>query len=105
MTEKKHNKYAHLSSPQAVFDFHGRGVLTEQQICSLAQLFVFESIENGYSRVLIVVGKGLHSQDWPVIGPLLMRFLPTMKEVKSVKTARRDRGGDGAIEVQLKFKK
>ena len=99
--KRKINKYADLSEPEAVFDFHGRGILSEQQMCSLARDFVLESAKNGYSRILLIVGKGLHSKGGPVIGPVLRVFLSTLVGVSAVRTARRDRGGEGAFEVRL----
>lgn len=95
------NKYAHLSEPQATLDFHNRGILTEHEICSLAQQFVEDSLSKGFHRILIITGKGLHSKEGPVIEPLLREFLPTLPSVRSVLTARRDRGGEGALELEL----
>ena len=101
--KKKHDKYAHLQEPQATFDFHDRGLLTEDEIKRLARVFVEESRSKGYERVLIITGKGLHSSDGPVIRPLLKWFLHSLPQVLSVETARRDRGGEGALEVKLKI--
>ena len=58
------NKYAHLSGPQATFDFHGRGLLMADDICSLAKTFVQQSFQRGMTNVLIITGKGLHSHRW-----------------------------------------
>jgi DNA-nicking Smr family endonuclease len=95
------NKYAHLSQPQASFDFHGLGILTPVEICEKASDFVRASRQKGYKKVLIVTGKGLHSKSGPVIGPILEKYLPGLPEVKSIVKARRDRGGEGALEVEL----
>jgi len=95
------NKYAHLSQPQAVFDFHGMGIVTPEEICEKAAHFVKFSFQKGLKKVLIVTGKGLHSKKGPVVGPVLESFLPTLDAVKSVVKARRDRGGEGALEIEL----
>ena len=95
------NKYAHLSQPQATLDFHGLGVLTPNEIHQKAQDFIQDASKKGFKRVLIITGKGMHSKAGPVIGPLLEEFLPRLDEVKSVVKARRDRGGEGALEVEL----
>lgn len=95
------NKYAHLSTPQATLDFHGKGILTREEICRLALEFIRDAHRKRLTRVLIITGKGLHSKEGPVIGPLLQDFLPSLSEVQTVVTARRDRGGEGAMEVQL----
>lgn len=78
------------------------GILTEDEIRRIAQEFVEESAKKGLRRVLIITGKGLHSAEGPVIRPLLKWFLHKLPQVKSVETARFDRGGEGALEVQLR---
>lgn len=95
------NKYAHLSQPQAIFDFHGLGVLTPDEMRDKAEVFVRSCFQKGYRKILFVTGKGLHSKSGPVVGPVLEAFLPSLPMVKSVVKARRDRGGDGALEVEL----
>ena len=98
---RKHNKYAGLNEPQAILDYHGKGILTEDQIKNMAEEFLVECKNNGFSRVLIITGKGLHSKEGPVIGPLLSWYLHKIPYVKSAVTARRDRGGEGALEIFL----
>ncbi len=95
------NKYAHLNQPQAELDYHDRGKMTEHEIKSLAKDFVEECAERGMKKVLIITGKGLHSEQGPVIRPMIRQFLHRLPQVVSVETARRDRGGDGALEVEL----
>lgn len=98
----KQNKYADLNVPEAEFDFHERGILTKSEICNLAKNFLQEASVQGLTRVLIITGKGIHSREnGPVVKPLLQEFLPTLNIVKQVMPARRDRGGDGALEVLL----
>jgi DNA-nicking Smr family endonuclease len=96
------NKYAHMNQPQAELDYHDRGKLTEQEIKSLAQEFIENCVERGVKRILIITGKGLHSAEGPVVRPLLKWYLHKLPQVLSVETARRDRGGDGAFEVELR---
>lgn len=95
------NKYAHLSKPQAEMDFHDEGILTREEICDLAADFIRDCAEKGMKKVLIITGKGLHSERGPVIRPLLKEFLPRLPQVQSVSLARRDRGGEGALEIDL----
>lgn len=99
---RKNNKYAHLNEHQAEFDFHGKGKLTEDDIRNMAQEFVEQSSQKGLKRVLIITGKGLHSLDGPVVRPMLSWFLHKLPQVIKVSTARRDRGGEGALEVELR---
>lgn len=95
------NKYQHLSGPQATYDFHGKGMLRKEEIYELAAGFIRKSFQQGLRKVLVITGKGMHSKDGPVIGPLLQEYLPTLPEVQSVTVARRDRGGEGALEITL----
>jgi DNA-nicking Smr family endonuclease len=95
------NKYASLSEPQASFDFHGRGVLSKEDIVVRTTEFVRECSQRGFKKILIITGKGLHSKSGPVVGPLVQDILMSLPNVQSVETARRDRGGEGALEVQL----
>ena len=96
------NKYEHLSKPTAELDFHGTGILLPNEITQKVDTFIIESLKNNHTHILIITGKGLHSRDGAaVIKPLVMKHLRKHNKVKSVSTARRDRGGDGALEVKL----
>lgn len=99
--KQKNNKYAHLSLPQSEFDFHDRGILTEQEILDLAQGFLENEQKKGNEFVSIIVGKGIHSSNGPVIGPLLRNFIPTLTIVKECRDAPYTRGGSGALEIKL----
>ena len=99
---KKINKYADLNDPEATFDYHEEGILTEDEIKEKAEEFIIESKRKGHMRVLIITGKGLHSENGPVIKPLLSWYLTKLNQVKSVKEAKIDRGGSGALEIELK---
>ncbi len=90
-----------MSQPQAELDYHGLGILTRDEICSRAQDFIQDCADRGMHTVLIITGKGTHSERGPVIRPLLRKFLPQLPLVQRVSMARRDRGGDGALEVEL----
>jgi len=95
------NKYAHLAKPQVSFDYHDQGILTQAEICRLAEDFLNECAAKKINKALIITGKGIHSSQGPVIGPTLRDYLPSLPLVKSVQTARRDRGGEGALEIEL----
>ncbi|MDF2379655.1 MAG: Smr/MutS family protein [Candidatus Gracilibacteria bacterium] len=96
------NKYAHLSGPQDVLDYHDMGILTQDDIQNIAEDFLQKCKDKGARKALIITGKGIHSMNGPVIGPTLRRYLPRLATVHSVQTARRDRGGEGALEVELR---
>ena len=99
---KKNDKYAHLNDPQAQLDYHDLGMMKEDEIQRIAREFIESSSKKGFTKVLIITGKGLHSAEGPVIRPLLQWYLHKLPQVVSVQTARRDRGGDGAFEVDLR---
>jgi len=96
------NKYAELAEPQATLDFHGLGILAREEILSALEGFIDEAVEDGLDYVLIITGKGLHSQGGEsVIGPIARNFLKDNDNVKSIGNAAINRGGSGAIEVKL----
>lgn len=100
--KKKVNKYADKATYEAEFDFHNRGILLEKGIKQLALSFVLESRNNGFKKILIITGKGLHSRDGvAVIKPILKKYLLELDEVSRVSDARIDFGGEGALEVVL----
>ena len=96
------NKYAHLSSPQAELDFHERGLLTKSEIIKTLDTFIEDSHKKGLRRILVITGKGLHSQNKEaVIKPLALAHLKSHPKISQALLARRDRGGAGAIEATL----
>lgn len=95
------NKYAHLAGPQAELDFHGKGVLNPKQISQMLDQFLEDSYSKGLSKVLVVTGKGMHSKNGAVVKPTVIKHLANHELVESANSARRDRGGDGALEVRL----
>lgn len=97
----KHNKYAHLSEPQAKLDFHGLGTLTPHEIYQMLEAFLEEAAQKGLERVLVITGKGLHSKGNAIVKPTAQKCLAESPYVQSATQARRDRGGSGAFEVLL----
>jgi len=96
------NKYAHLAEPQQTLDFHKAGILTRQEITALTERFLERSSEEGLRKIMIITGKGLHSQNGQaVIKPLVENILKRNEHVKNFSWANRTRGGDGAFEINL----
>ena len=96
------NKYKHLSLPQAEFDFHDRGPLTQQDILQLADDFISDSLENNFSIISFIVGQGIHSASGPVIKPLVADFLKNHPAVRSFSEGKFTQGGQGVFIVKLK---
>ena len=96
------NKYKNLNLPQAEFDFHDRGPLTQQDILQLADDFISDSLENNFSIISFIVGQGIHSASGPVIKPLLADFLKNHPAVRSFSEGKFTQGGQGVFIVKLK---
>lgn len=91
----KKNKYTAYSEPGAIIDFHRLGVLTEADVVQSLDAFLTK-----YSgRLLIITGKGLHSMNGPKVKAWVVKLLKNHPRVDRFRDARRDRGGEGAIEV------
>lgn len=96
------NKYKHLQTPQAEFDFHGYGPLTQAQILDMADEFIQDCLANGYRLVSIITGVGLHSKNGPVIKPAIADFLKNHPAVESFNEGKFTQGGSGLFLVKLK---
>lgn len=85
------NKYER--TPEEVIDLHG-------YTTSEAEEMLHTLLKNReYSHVRIIVGRGTHSVDGPVLGDFVKRFLST-RNVRFNPSKLKD-GGDGALEVFL----
>jgi len=101
---QKNNKFDNLSQPQATFDFHDRGILTQSQMRQLCDDFLKECLHQKLTKILFITGKGLHSRNgMPIIKPFLKKYLSTHSQVHNIYEGRRDRGGSGTLEVILKY--
>ncbi len=96
------NKYKHLQTPQAEFDFHGLGVLTHGQILDLADGFIYECLEHSFTFVSIITGIGIHSKNGPVVKPVIEDFLKNHPDVESFSEGKFTQGGQGLFLVRLK---
>jgi len=93
------NKYENLSTPQAQIDLH---LTTTEEAIRMIEEFIHKCVREKLERVLIITGKGIHSKNGkPILKPAIEKQLRNMEDVQSVSSARRDRGGDGALEVKL----
>lgn len=98
------NRYEHLSSAQAELDYHDRGVLSPDEIRALCRDFITTAKKRGHSRVRIITGKGRNSSNGPVVKPTVIALLNKMRReglIRDHQTERFDRGGDGALAVDL----
>ena len=82
-----------------VMDLHG---LNAEQARLRLKRFLSKSSMSG--ELLLIVGKGIHSANEPVLRTLIPNLLNHVhaKDIKSWKWAKAKEGGKGAIKVQLK---
>ncbi len=96
------NKYARQAEPEIALDFHKAGILTREEITALTRRFLERCSQRKIKKILIITGKGLHSQNGAaVIKPVVEKLLLRSEYVKTYSWAPRQRGGDGAFEINL----
>ncbi len=83
----------------STLDLHGLNV--EEARLRLID-FLADCRQYGYRHVIIVHGKGLRSQNKPVIKPMVNRWLQQADEVLAFCSARPKDGGTGAVYVLLR---
>lgn len=84
---------------QAELDLHGHTV--EEALAEL-RLFLGRSAREGYRKVLIIHGKGYHSQGGPRLAGAVRRYLESWPLAGRLMTPPARYGGSGAIWVILK---
>jgi len=100
--KKKHNKYENQAKPSKEIDFHKMGILSEDDITRICNLFLEECISENIKKALIITGKGLHSKNGiSKIKPIVQSVLRRKKEIKTFSDSRIDRGYSGAIELSF----
>lgn len=98
------NRYAHLREPDDELDFHGTGPIRGAEIKRRTIDFIRAAAKRGCTRVRIITGQGRHSAQGPVVKPQVERTLAALEDEGTVRTwrpERLDRGGDGALLVEL----
>jgi DNA-nicking Smr family endonuclease len=85
--------------PQASLDLHGMNSHEAEQAL---EKFVLECRGRGLQKVLIVHGKGHHSQGEPVLQGVVRRYLEKSPYTGAFGSAERKHGGRGATWVRLR---
>lgn len=85
--------------PQAELDLHG---LRAEEVEPALERFVSASRRQGLRKVLIIHGKGRHSQGEPVLHRLVRRYLERSPHAGAFGEADRTLGGSGAVWVVLR---
>jgi len=86
-------------SVEAVLDLHG---LTASDAESSLSAFFRDAAARSLKKVLVIHGKGLHSEDAPVLGKTVRRFLETSPLAGRHGWADRKSGGNGAVWVLIR---
>lgn len=86
--------------PEAELDLHG---LTVDEATAKVKFFLQDTLYQGFRTVLIITGKGLHSDDGPVLRQAMEKLLETQRElVLEWGLAPQRYGGSGALIVFLR---
>jgi DNA-nicking Smr family endonuclease len=84
---------------QAVLDLHG---FTVAQVEGEVVFFLKSSKKAGLRKILIIHGKGYHSEGLPVLKKEVLRLLENSPLAGEFGTADKKEGGSGAVWVLLK---
>jgi len=85
--------------PEAELDIHGQ---TRDEAERSLEKFFAESREKGFEKILIIHGKGNHSEGEPVLKRLVMDFLERCPFAGESGKGKSSAGGEGATWVLLK---
>lgn len=93
-------EYLRTMRPEARIDLHG---LTRDEAWAKLGAFVENSLRQGLKKILIIHGKGNHSNGSdPVLGPMVKTFIEQHKRLGTSGHPDRNMGGSGATWVILK---
>ena len=85
--------------PQAEIDLHG---MTLEEAYSALVTFFDDAVRREYQKVLIIHGKGNHSQNGPVLARFVQKFLETNTHAGETGHPKGRDGGTGSTWVILK---
>lgn len=86
--------------PQAEIDLHG---MTLEEAYSALVTFFEDSVRREYQKILIIHGKGNHSQNGPVLARFVQKFLETNIHAGETGHPKGRDGGTGSTWVILKY--
>ncbi|ULQ60698.1 Smr/MutS family protein [Brucepastera parasyntrophica] len=85
--------------PEAVIDLHG---LNREEAWIKLDVFFADSVRQGLSKILIVHGKGNHSDENPVLGKTVREFIEKNPHAGESGTGAKEQGAAGSTWVILK---
>ena len=86
--------------PQAEIDLHG---MTLEEAYGALVTFFEDAVRREYQKVLIIHGKGNHSQNGPVLARFVQKFLETNAHAGETGHPKGRDGGTGSTWVILKY--
>jgi DNA-nicking Smr family endonuclease len=89
----------HAAKCDAVIDLHG---LTRDDAWARLESFFADAVRRGLEKVLIIHGKGTHSAEDPVLGPMVRLFLEQHRHAGESGYSAKESGGAGSTWVILK---
>ena len=99
MAVAKLKKELEKMAPQDRLDLHG---LTQAEAVKALDAFVKHARKTGFLKVLVIHGKGYHSESEPVLKKAVRQYLETSTDVGRFEAASPRLGGGGAVIVFLK---
>ena len=98
-TPAMRRKRLRAMKPDAIIDLHG---LVREDAWSRLEAFFADACRRGLEKVLIIHGKGTHSAEDPVLGPMVKLFLEQNRHAGESGHSGRESGGTGSTWVILK---
>lgn len=98
-TPAMRRKRLRAMKPDAIIDLHG---LAREDAWLRLESFFADACRRGLEKVLIIHGKGTHSAEDPVLGPMVKLFLERNRHAGESGHSGRESGGTGSTWVILK---
>lgn len=81
-------------------DLHGN---TREESRALLDSFIAESLKRNCQRIIVIHGKGMHSEKSPVLKDFVGEYLKNHPRIKRTRPAPPKHGAEGATIAQLKY--
>ncbi len=99
-TKMSRSSYVQKLPPQDTIDLHG---LTQEEARKALDAFVANARRRGLQKILIIHGKGLHSEDSEgVLGSVVRKFIESDARLGASGKADKCHGGSGATWVAVR---
>ena len=94
-----HRKKLRKMAPQQTLDLHG---MTAEEASAALEDFLRQASRKGLKKVLVIHGKGIHSDGRPVLKKTAFKVIEMSPHAGEFGTADNKDGGSGAVWVLLK---